>query len=46
MSDSVLRTRLGVRNQTLTAALRSLLAQGCAERRDRDGWTTERGLQD
>jgi hypothetical protein len=35
---AALRTRLGVRNQTLTAALRALVANGRVERRGRDGW--------
>jgi RecA-family ATPase len=45
MSASALRTRLGVRNQTVTAALRALLDEGLIERRGRDGWSTKHGLQ-
>jgi len=44
LSASVLRTKLGVRNQTVSAALRALLAQGSVERCGRDGWTLKRPL--
>ncbi|MGH9392412.1 MAG: AAA family ATPase [Vicinamibacteria bacterium] len=44
LSASSLRIKLGVRNQTVTAALRALLAQGSVERRGRDGWTFKRAL--
>jgi RecA-family ATPase len=45
MSASTLRTKLGVRNQTVVAALRALLDQGRIERRGRDGWTTNHDLR-
>jgi RecA-family ATPase len=38
---SVLRAKLGVRNQTVAAALRTLLTQGRIERRGRDGWAAK-----
>jgi RecA-family ATPase len=44
MSASALRNKLGVRNQTVVAALRALLEQGRIERRGRDGWTTNHDL--
>jgi RecA-family ATPase len=44
MSAAALRTKLGVRNQTVVAALRALLDEKSIERRGRDGWTTTRGL--
>jgi hypothetical protein len=40
MSASALRTKLGLRNQTVVTALRALLDQGLIQRRGRDGWTT------
>jgi AAA domain-containing protein/MarR family protein len=45
MSAATLRAKLGVRNQTIVAALRALLAEGCVERRGRDGWTIKRALE-
>lgn len=45
LSTSALRTKLGVRNQTVSAALRTLLADGCVERRGRDGWTVKPALE-
>jgi hypothetical protein len=38
LSTAQLRTRLGLRNQTVSATLRSLLTQGRISR-ERDGWT-------
>jgi len=40
---SALRGKLGVRNQTITAALRTLLDNGSVERRGRDGWAIKHG---
>lgn len=45
LPTSALRTKLGVRNQTVTAALRTLLADGSVERRGRDGWAIKHALQ-
>lgn len=42
---SALRSRLGVRNQTITAALRTLLDNGSVERRGRDGWAIKHAAQ-
>jgi RecA-family ATPase len=44
LSGSTLRTKLGVRNQTISAALRTLMAEGCVERHGRDGWIVKRAL--
>lgn len=38
LSTAALRSKLGLRNQTVTASLHALLAQGRLERRGRDGW--------
>lgn len=45
LSASALRTKLGVRNQTVSTALRALLAEGSVERHGRDGWAIKRALQ-
>lgn len=45
LSASALRSKLGVRNQTVTAALRTLLSEGRVERRGRDGWAIKRPAQ-
>ncbi len=42
LPTSELRNKLGLRNQTVAAALRTLLAQGRVEHRGRDGWTLAR----
>jgi hypothetical protein len=39
LSTAALRSKLGLRNQTVRASLHALLAQGRLERRGRDGWT-------
>jgi hypothetical protein len=39
LSIAALRTKLGLRNQTVTAALQALAGEGRVERRGRDGWT-------
>lgn len=38
LSTAALRSKLGLRNQTVTTSLHALLAQGRLERRGRDGW--------
>jgi biotin operon repressor len=45
ISTSALRAKLGLRNQTVVAALRALVEEGSVERRQRDGWTIKRALQ-
>ena len=39
LTTAALRNKLGLRNQTVTAMLQTLLASGRVERRGRDGWT-------
>jgi hypothetical protein len=38
LSTAALRSKLGLRNQTVTTSLHALLAQGRLDRRGRDGW--------
>ncbi len=45
LSASALRATLGVRNQTVSGALRTLLADGCVERHGRDGWIVKQVLE-
>jgi hypothetical protein len=38
LSTATVRSKLGLRNQTVSSSLQALLAQGRLERRGRDGW--------